>query len=406
MAVMVLMGTCIGCTKLKQYRTDYSSCSCTSASYADCKNAAIELHTSEGYALGYVEIDDQGTVWDREQQKKVIGYIDEAGKNPEGYLLVTFIHGWKHNASSEDGNVQGFRESLQHLAQLEIEASKNAQPPTPPRKIIGVYIGWRGLSATDPLNEQLSFWDRKNTAERVGHGAVTEFLRLAENSSKSAKQVNKNTSFVVVGHSFGGLVLYSSLSQIMMERMACQDKPIEAFGDLVVMINPAIEAARFTPLRQISADRSYEQGNFPALVIMTSKADWATKFAFKVGRKLSTTFDTYRDDAQEQENVTAVGHYDPFVTHELIPLKEARKAGQDIWDKDMKWEEATTHDGYVINFHNVQLLHKDDSIHKSDPKNPIMVISVDKNIIGAHNDIFNTQVRLFLADLIISKPQE
>src|SRR5216683_706557 len=38
-------------------------------------------------------------------------------------------------------------------------------------------IGWRGKSLIIPLLDQFTFWERKNTAERVAQGSVQELLR-------------------------------------------------------------------------------------------------------------------------------------------------------------------------------------------------------------------------------------
>jgi hypothetical protein len=401
--IVVLIST--GCTSLKQFRTSYIPCVCSNADYSNCKDATIEEHKSDNFSLSFVEFDDQGSLWDRRQLDTVINNISSEGKKPNGLLMVAFIHGWKNNARYDNGNVASFRESLRQLARLEAEAAKNAKPPVPARKVLGLYVGWRGLSVDDYVVNQLTFWDRKNTAERVGHGAVTEFLVQLEDASTKAKEYNKNTDFVIVGHSFGGLILYSALSQILTERMSNPVNTYQGFADLIVMLNPAIEAARFTPLQQLAAAKGYDEGHFPSLAIITSQGDWATKKTFKIGRWFSTFLETYRDDVQQEENITAVGHFQPYITHELIPRAKAKYQGIDVWDEKFSWEETASQDGYAINFKDAQLVHKDDAQHRSAPQNPIMVISVDKQIISDHNDIFNETLLSFLADLIVSKPQ-
>jgi len=383
------------CTDLIQYRTNDSSKSKTDAIIED----------NNDYSLAFVEFDDQGSLWDRQQLNKVINRINLEGKKSEGLLLVVFIHGWKHNAKADDGNVDDFRKSLSRLANTG-HSKNDAYKRVETRNIMGLYVGWRGLSLYPPVIKEITFWDRKNTAERVGHGAVTEFLIQVENAAKQAKKINKNTDLVVVGHSFGGLILYSALSQIMMERMV--ESSDHAFGDLVVMVNPAIEAARFTPLQQLASAQTYHEGHYPTIVVLTSKGDWATKIAFRIGRWFSTRFEKYRDSFQGKANRTAIGHFQPYTTHELIPFdEENRKDGISIWqDKEFPWDEITSREGYVINFDNVKLIHKNDAMHKSAPQNPIMVISVHKKVIRDHNDIFNEKLSSFLADLIVSKPRK
>ena len=49
------------------------------------------------------------------------------------------------------------------------------------RKVLGVYIGWRGNSSDLPILKHLTFWGRKRTADKVGLRGVTEaLLRLAK----------------------------------------------------------------------------------------------------------------------------------------------------------------------------------------------------------------------------------
>ena len=145
-----------------------------------------------------------------------------------------------------------------------------------------------------------------------------------------------------VGHSFGGAVVFSALSSMLEERMinrldsSGQTHQPEGFGDMVILINPAFEAARFEALHRVGETYNDYNGHPAATIaIFTSKTDYATKWAFPAGRWVSTLFERNRhDQPQFQPNVTAVGHYEPYRTHELIPLKQhekiaARPARQD-----------------------------------------------------------------------------
>ena len=102
--------------------------------------------------------------------------------NAEGIVIVLFAHGWKNNAAYDNENVQMFRAVLSELRKAE----QNQSGPNPhsPRKIVGVYAGWRGLSAKWEPFKELSFWERKNTAHQVGHGALTELLAELEDHPK------------------------------------------------------------------------------------------------------------------------------------------------------------------------------------------------------------------------------
>ena len=92
--------------------------------------------------------------------------------------MVTFVHGWKHNAAGDDANVQMFHHVLRELGTMEDMLSKKQHHP--PMRVVGLYIGWHGLSADIEPFKELSFWDRKNTAEVVGHGAAIQLLSELE----------------------------------------------------------------------------------------------------------------------------------------------------------------------------------------------------------------------------------
>ena len=172
-----------GCTGLKQYRTDYNVHDATS-NPTNAQRAALEVTTN--YVLGLVEFDDQGWMWDPKQMDAVLQRFSEED-HTNGLLMVVFVHGWKHNASFEDDNVIMFRTVLAELAAMERQLSEGR---TKPRRVAGVYVGWRGLSNKAWLLRQLTFWDRKNAAQEVGRGGVTElYSRLEDLRNGDRKSV-------------------------------------------------------------------------------------------------------------------------------------------------------------------------------------------------------------------------
>lgn len=326
---LALLVLAAGCTPLKQYRTDYRE-----NAPALCESNTVEVTTN--YLLGVVEFDDQGWLWDRRQMNTVVDRF-MAEDNASGLLLVVFVHGWKHNASYQDDNVQMFRTNLGELAEMERQfAHQSGQKP---RQVAGVYVGWRGLSNKAWLLRQLTFWDRKNTAQEVGRGGVTELYSRLEELRSSSRLIHgdearrRQTQLIIVGHSFGGALTYAALAPVLIER-AVQTAPgarsmgaVRGFGDLVVLINPAFEAARFKALFGVTTNQTWYPTNQSVnLAIFTSKGDGATKTAFPMGRWISTMWENDRDKAQGRANRTAVGHYAPFLTHDLMPWTNAVKS--------------------------------------------------------------------------------
>jgi hypothetical protein len=103
-----------GCTRNAPYRTAQPA-TCTAG---DCDDKLIEKH--DGYDLAFVEFTERGHVFDRERMNRVLDYVAEQARydpsNPEGGVFtIVFVHGWKHNARGDDGNVISFRKLLRQI---------------------------------------------------------------------------------------------------------------------------------------------------------------------------------------------------------------------------------------------------------------------------------------------------
>jgi hypothetical protein len=431
--VLFLTLSLLGCAPHMLYHSDMSLCQSASPE-AQCKKSALQKYINPAepekeYFLGFIEFDDQGQLFNRNQMRVVLDELNkEAGKND--LLMVVFVHGWKHSASPEDGNIETFRASLKHLSELETRISQLTG--TQARHVTGIYIGWRGGSVTVPLLKELTFWDRKSTAHKVGFGGVNEALNRIvlvkrTNDSKAATGSSR-TRLVVVGHSFGGAIVYSALAHALETGFVHTKGPdgmisdTRGFGDLVVLINPAFEALRYSTLSDMSTERgTYFASQLPVLAILTSEADNATKTAFPMGRWFSTMFEKEREVTrkngrtrkeekidQADANVTAVGHFAPYRTHRLTaqsPVPEnsetqsIESAVKAFFDVSESWENDET--GSTITFEGSIL----ERTLTSAGRNPYMVIQVDENLIRDHNDISDPRIASFVRQLILISSQ-
>ena len=133
-----LLSILTGCTPLKQYRTGYPP---YPPNQTDLAGRTNTLETGTNYILGVVEFDDHGWLWSSNQMKAVIERVSQEDTN-NGLLIVVFAHGWKHNASWDDANVQAFRGALSELAELEQTYSaqhtdaEGRLAPLPPRSTV------------------------------------------------------------------------------------------------------------------------------------------------------------------------------------------------------------------------------------------------------------------------------
>ncbi len=368
-------------------------CNAADATSPDCRNAIAE-HAGD-YDLHFIEFDDQGLqypggkpppAWglsdadiaDRDcdlrtptclhgqawafQINNAIKELDQAAARQPITLLV-FVHGWKHDASADDGNVKAFRELLSGMAFIEenrakFEAAAGAKPSIK-RKVVGLYVSWRGESLDVPGLDNITFWSRKTAAMHVAEGSSRElFARLrafkcvqnaqalgaAQRDCSLAPARDDAVKIILIGHSFGGLILYNSLSGSLIETMTHAfdanekgDAMYWRFADLAILINPAFEATRYAPLHRIASTSEYQHYEPPLLVTVTSTTDTATGVWFKVGRFFNTLLERHANDDERTANRETVGHHADYLTHrlELVPDDTAAC-------KDQGW--VLTHD--------------------------------------------------------------
>jgi hypothetical protein len=419
----VVLLAAVGCTANQPFRTNFES------SGGDPTKAVIETH--DDYKLGFVEFDDQGYFWDMRQRDAVEQMIrDEAGigsaphATAKGIILVAFAHGWKDNAAYDGDGVNACRQILEQLSQAE-----QAQTDHSPRKVVGVYIGWRGLSATWEPFKELSFWERKDTAHKVGgYGAMTGLLVDLENLQKQNLDMlaanEPRTELVIIGHSFGGAAVYSALSQIMTERFVNsipKGKRLKPLGDQVILLNPAFEALRHYDLNQMAlAIQRYPKDQRPVLSIFTSKGDWATHYAFPIGRFFPTLLESHRDRDQRLASEETVGWFQPFVTHHLEYSpnasfaasrpstfnpgtrkheyhtgSEMRRSSDNVKAQRGKWDPTAAKPKTY--YFDDSILRPVDGYHAGDP---FLIVSVDPQIMQGHSDITNPVLINFVREYI------
>ena len=198
--------------------------------------------------------------------------------------------------------------------------------------------------------QDITFWDRKDAAGRVAKGSVRELfarIRAAQIEGNQRAHPSANpceahpVRSLIVGHSFGGLIVYSVLSEALirdvvdMQRVQGTGTPepagITREGDLVLLVNPAIEATKFDPLFRAARNiDKWQRYHAPLFVSVTSIDDLATRIAFPLGRQIGTAFDSYTLDvatAQRDANLQTLGQDQDYITMELDTLKQYNGSG-------------------------------------------------------------------------------
>lgn len=360
--------TVCACTPIKEIRTDIpdqaqASGSAPAAilvaptevpSACDVGSAARgeNRHMFEDYGsfvLAFAEFDDQGWSYDGDRQLTAIRTrlateLKDPAYMDADFVVVLFVHGWHHNAHDNDCNVQEARQMLRIGSEQFDQAIKDGKFKRK-RRLFGIYVGWRGESVNALGLRYTTVIDRRDTAEKVAKGSMRQLLAdLHEQQLIAQAAASDRTDpadraarmfTMVVGHSFGGLIVFNALSQQLTSDLTSivdvvctpggASAVTRAWPDVVVLINPAFEATRFEPLNRL-ADRAAGcryQAKHPVLMVITADNDQWTGSAFTTGRHLSTLFEGYDEStsqsrAQEtNSNLRAIGFVDRYRTHRL-----------------------------------------------------------------------------------------
>jgi pimeloyl-ACP methyl ester carboxylesterase len=336
------------------------------------KDVPSVINIEKNATLFVIEFDDQGRFFEKKQFTKLKEKLKSIPYESCTNMLV-FIHGWRHNAENGDDNLR-FSEKITKDT-YDSMTSRRRPECNGAASVIGVYLSWRGKSATthirdftyDPL-EILSFWDRKSSAERVSTGSIRQVLAyLAEfkrhvNAPASAGGDAANAigttraRLIMLGHSMGGLILFNAVSETLIREVTMlseedwkpqgpdginQRLAQMAVADLVVLVNPAIEGAAYEPLHQalIGDDSDCGRGrpeikaqlDHPLMIQITSDNDFATGVTFPFGRLLDTPLESTSPQrpagsggscdldvvgSQEAEaSLAAMGHIRRYQTH-------------------------------------------------------------------------------------------
>ncbi|AMV48338.1 hypothetical protein ATN79_47645 [Paraburkholderia caribensis] len=141
---------------------------------------------------------------------------------------------------------------------------------------------------------------------------------------------------LMIGHSFGGLILYAASSGPLIEVLTAQEDLIdlpplhgarsskrryeetERIADMIALVNPAFEASRFEALYRVANEHTHSCYEPPLLMSITSETDQATGVAFPAGRFINTLFER---PTSSPEQATAIkqtpGHMTAYITHVL-----------------------------------------------------------------------------------------
>ena len=374
------------------------------------------------YDLAFIEFDEKGDFWDREQLGHAYKELAKLGADKsKPPLLFVYIHGWQNNASDKTHDVASFKGFLSRLAKNS-HLNKNYQ-------VFGVYLGWRGMlvpGGNDPVSHaalflphELSFWSRKDTATRVAGEPMAEAIFAMVHA---ARKTHPQARTVLIGHSFGALVLEKTLAQALPASFYAQE---DAGGekarylppaDMILLLNSASESIYAKELMDMFR-RAHFSGEVnperPLILSVTSEGDWATGDLFPAGADLSNalgTFRTYKRNAkydgaaelldQREFFTTTPGWNEHLISHRVVCLNpgELRKVKNPNGSEDGASSldpsfdiNLEAHDSNLLKFCTEPEGHKlwwEIQPQKGFMQSPYWIIKVPKEIIPDHGGIW------------------
>lgn len=240
--------------------------------------------------------------------------------------------------------------------------------------MLAIFVAWRGLSLYGlRILENITFWDRKQAGLRVAMGAPRELFACLQRFRRDRMRAGGHPLVAMIGHSFGGLLVYTAIAQSLIESVASGDaRIIPALADLVVLVNPAFEAVRYLPIHDIVRSRTFVEDQEPVFVSVTATNDWATGYAFPAGMAFALIQESTKGKEERQALIRTMGHIPWMQTHRLTLHGDRANL-----ERDPNWK-----------------------------RNPFWVVSASPGVVDGHNGIWKPVFQAFLQDLLSKHAQQ
>ncbi|MEJ0076187.1 MAG: hypothetical protein WDO17_12185 [Alphaproteobacteria bacterium] len=241
------------------------------------------------YYLSFLEFAENGSPADVDaddhvlktrQLDALVAHLRNQRKLGNHSYVIAFVHGWRHNAGIGDSDVAKLRLMAAYTASFLRQRCLALQRDCD-TVVTAVFLGWRGARIDERFASRalgprvgqyldaafgtppalLTLFDRKPVSERVGPAAVTALRRIdaiAFDRTVTGWKRDTQSRMIVFGHSLGGNMLATSLRDLMLDRIArhVPGTPMTPpFADLIVLLNPASEAANWTVLQRAMRER-------------------------------------------------------------------------------------------------------------------------------------------------------
>jgi hypothetical protein len=369
-----------GCTSLSPLRPNTTA------------NPTNSVIAEDGYKVAFVEFGEQGSYQDPTQLQNALALIRDTPQP----LVITYVHGWQNNV--ESGDVQSFQSLLARLNRAP--AIRNVG-----FHVVGVYLGWRGKLTPVPVLKEISFFNRKATAERLASNYDC-YDAIASISEEARRKGRGNQYTVLLGHSFGGLIVERSVAHAINAEIhghAEADRSMPA--DLVIAVNPAADSVLARQMIAALYSRKTE-GTRPLFVSMTSTGDWATGSVFPIGAGLASVSKGFNQveapgpgntQVSERKFYTSTpGHNEMLINHITVDKHETINSPSGLPALEENLQHNHVGNGFTLDSANGKL-----DVWQikrvGDVDVPYWDVKVDPSIIKDHGDIWNERAEAMVA---------
>jgi hypothetical protein len=181
---------------------------------------------------------------------------------------------------------------------------------------------------------------------------------------------------VIVGHSFGGMIVFSALAQSLIQAASAPvGQMTPEFADLVLLVNPAIEGARFIPIYDLvtRAFTARTTKQLPVFICAQADNDQPVGLVFPLGNAGHAIDEATIGELEKWCVRHAIGFVPSFRTHKL--------AGPTA-DKPFVLDPPGTTQA-----------------------NPFWVVGAAKEVIDGHGGIWQPPFLLFIASIVFQHVQ-
>jgi hypothetical protein len=370
-----------------------SSCTSLSPLRSNEANPNNSVVVERGYKLAFIEFGEQGSYQDPTQLKNALDLI----RNTDKPLVITYVHGWQNNVQS--GDVENFESLLARLNRAHAIRHVGFH-------VVGVYLGWRGKLTSVPVLKEISFWNRKATAERIAsnYDCYDAIASISEEARKDHGNGGQYT--VLLGHSFGGLIVERSVAHaINAEIHGHADAPRSMPADLMIVVNPASDSILARQMIAALYSRKTE-GSRPLFVSITSTGDTATGVAFPIGTGLASISKGFNEvgvpgpggtmESERKFYTSTPGHNETLINHVTLNLQKTINSPQGQPALETNLEHNLSADVFTLDGANGKLdLWQIKRIGDVDV--PYWDVKVDPSIIKDHGDLWNERAEAMMA---------